>query len=101
MAIHIEDKETEELVRRFGSLRGLGLKEAVRTAIEESLAADEEAVNEHADDLWQRLKPLRDKIASWPKTGLKADKAFFDSLYEEPHGDFSKTDMAYNPEDER
>jgi len=26
------------------------------------------------------IKPLQDELAAYPRTGLKADKAFFDSL---------------------
>lgn len=43
--------------------------------------------------LWSRTADLRAKLAAFPKTGLAADKEFFDSLSEEPSGDFSKTDM--------
>ena len=28
----------------------------------------------------ERIKPLQDELAAYPRTGLKADKAFFDSL---------------------
>jgi antitoxin VapB len=30
--------------------------------------------------LWERTADIRAEIASWPATGLKADKAFFDEL---------------------
>jgi antitoxin VapB len=31
----------------------------------------------------ERIKDITDEVASWPKTGLKADKAFYDSLNDE------------------
>jgi antitoxin VapB len=30
--------------------------------------------------LWERLKPLRERVAAYPDSGLAADKAFFDDL---------------------
>ena len=33
--------------------------------------------------LAERIKPLLDRIDSYPSTGLEADKAFFDSLNDE------------------
>ena len=30
--------------------------------------------------LWERLKPIRDRIAESPLMGLGADKAFYDEL---------------------
>jgi antitoxin VapB len=47
----------------------------VQLALENELRRADEAVS-----LWMRLKPLRQKIAAYPDTGLAADKAFFDEL---------------------
>jgi len=35
---------------------------------------------EHETSLEDRLRPLQDFVAAHPKTGLAADKAFFDDL---------------------
>jgi hypothetical protein len=41
------------------------------------------ALAQQETDLEARLKPLQDFVASHPKSGLAADKAFFDSLYDD------------------
>jgi antitoxin VapB len=33
-----------------------------------------------AKTLAERLRPLQDRIAQWPSTGLEADKAFYDDF---------------------
>jgi antitoxin VapB len=75
MAFHIRDRKTDELVRRLAESRRIGITEAVREATEEALKNDERKLS-----LWARTADIRAEIAAWPKTGLKADKAFFDSL---------------------
>ena len=71
MALHIRDEETERLVRSLSSLRKVGLTDAVRHAVENELKRI---------PLRERIRPIQDRIAAMPKTGLKADKAFFDAL---------------------
>jgi antitoxin VapB len=78
MPFHIRDPATDEAVRKLAARRGIGITEAVRAATEEALRRDEEKLS-----LWERTADIRAEIASWPKTGLKADKAFFDSLSDE------------------
>ena len=52
----------------------LGFAEAARNELERE---------ESKLSLWERTADIRAEIASWPRTGLKADKAFFDSLSDE------------------
>jgi antitoxin VapB len=78
MAFHVRDPKTDAVVRELARRRGLGITDAVRVAAEEALERDEKKLS-----LWDRTADLRAEIASWPKTGLKADKAFFDSLSDE------------------
>jgi antitoxin VapB len=77
MGIFIKDPATDKAVRRLAKRRGVSLTEAIRTAVLKDLgetsAADEDA----------QLAELHKKLAAYPDTGLKADKAFYDSLYEE------------------
>jgi antitoxin VapB len=68
MAFHIRDPETDRLARELARLQGGGITDAVRSALEAKLAEME------------RIKDLTDEIAAAPKTGLKADKAFYDWL---------------------
>jgi antitoxin VapB len=43
--------------------------------VESELARETERVG-----LWDRVRDIQDEIASYPRTGLKTDKAFFDWL---------------------
>lgn len=77
MGVFIKDPQTEEAIRELAELNGTSLTEAVRSAVRQALAAakprDEDAL----------LAELHRKVKSYPETGLKADKAFYDSLYED------------------
>jgi antitoxin VapB len=77
MGIFIKDAATDKAVRKLAKLRGTTLTEAIRSAVLKELEGDG-ANNEDA-----QLLELHKKIASYPDTGLKADKAFYDSLYED------------------
>jgi antitoxin VapB len=76
MAIHIRDPKTDEIVRKLAKRKGVGLTEAIREAAERALELEEQKLS-----LWDRTADLRAEIASWPKTGLKADKAYFDEMW--------------------
>jgi antitoxin VapB len=75
MAFHIRDPETDRLARELAALQGDGITEAVRSALELKLREERRRV-----PLLERIKDITDEIAAAPKTGLKADKAFFDWL---------------------
>jgi antitoxin VapB len=74
MALHIRDERVDRLVRQLAHERGIGLTEAVGLAVENELGKG---------SVLDRVRAIQDRIASYPKTGLKADKAFFDSLNDE------------------
>ncbi|MCC7266459.1 MAG: type II toxin-antitoxin system VapB family antitoxin [Caulobacteraceae bacterium] len=76
MAFHIRDAETDTLVRELAQRRGVGLTEAVKIAVGAELKRDADDRNERR----RRLDEIRKEVAAWPRTGLKADKAFFDDL---------------------
>jgi len=78
MAFHVRDAETDRLVRELAAEEGVGLTEAVKLAVRAKLDA-----KKHEPSLWEKLKPLQDEFARYPKTGLEADKAFYDSLNDE------------------
>ncbi len=78
MAFHVRDPETDALVRALAKRKGVGITEAIREAAARELKREEKKLS-----LWERTADIRAEIASWPKTGLKADKAFFDSLSDE------------------
>jgi antitoxin VapB len=75
MAFHVRDPETDGLVRKLAARKGVGITEAIREAVRNELGREEQKRS-----LWERTADIRAEIKSWPSTGLKADKAFFDSL---------------------
>ncbi len=81
MAFHIRDPETDRIVRDLASKTGATLTDAVREAAAEKLARVERTL-ERADarPLRERIGDIQDRVAMRGKTGLKADKAFFDWL---------------------
>ena len=76
MPFHVRDSKTDTLVRELARQRGCGLTDAVKLAVENELgrgASDQERK-------LQRMREITDRVARSPRTGLKADKAFFDEL---------------------
>ena len=67
------------LLRDFARERSVGLTEAVKLAVSEARdrKAEERARMESA------IRSIQDEVANWPKSGLVADKAFYDSLNDE------------------
>jgi len=76
MAFHVRDPETDALVRELADKTKLGITEAIKLAAAEALASREQA---RAEKL-ARMRAISDRISKLPRTGLKADKAFFDEL---------------------
>lgn len=76
MAFHVRDKATDTLVRKLADQRGIGLTEAVRLAV----SAELRRMDAGAEDRLRRMREISDEVARRPRTGLKADKAFFDDL---------------------
>lgn len=72
MAFHIRDPETDALVRKLAAREGLGLTEAVKTAVREKLEAEK--------PLRDEVREIQQEIRRYRPTGRKADKAFFDEL---------------------
>lgn len=75
MALDIDDAETEQLVQTLAKRRGVSTDEAIKSAVRDALQRDADAPS-----LWEKLKPLHERIAARGRTGLEADKAFFDDL---------------------
>lgn len=75
MAFHVRDPETDTLVRELARKRGVGLTEAIKQAVDAELKRDAAEPT-----FLEKLHALQDRVARRPKSGLKADKAFFDWL---------------------
>lgn len=79
MAINLRNSKTEALVRELARRRGIGLTEAVHEAVEE--AVQRAAGKAPGESLRERLQPLFERLERYPRTGQKADKAFFDEMW--------------------
>ena len=76
MGIYVKDPKTDKAVRKLAKLRGSTLTEAIRSAVEAELAREKDGEQENE----AAIDRLIAKVASWPDTGFKADKEFYDSL---------------------
>jgi antitoxin VapB len=81
MAIHVQDAETDWLVREFARRRGLGITEAIRTAVREASAHERGA----GDLLAEKIEPILREIRGRRREGFdEDDKAFMDEMWGEP-----------------
>jgi antitoxin VapB len=66
-------------VRRLAKLKGKTLTETIREAVEKEYAevGARRPLREQLDEITERLK-------KYPRTGLEADKAFYDELSGDP-----------------
>lgn len=76
MAFHIRDSETDRLARELAEIQRGGITEAVKSALVTKLAEERRKV-----PLMERIKDITDEIAAAPKTGLRADKSYFDDMW--------------------
>ncbi|MCJ2080643.1 type II toxin-antitoxin system VapB family antitoxin [Methylobacterium sp. J-090] len=79
MSLDIHDPETERLVQTLATRRGLSSDEAIKLAVGNELRREDET-----QSLWERIRPIQDRVLSRPATGLEADKAFYDALSGNP-----------------
>ena len=75
MAFSVTDPATDSAVRRLAKLKNTTLTNAIREAVENEYQRTRQAV-----PLADRLQAVGDRFATYPKTGEKADKAFYDDL---------------------
>jgi antitoxin VapB len=75
MPLNIRSEAVNQLAERLAARTRMSKTDAVRTALENELHRLDGAV-----PLWERLRPLQDRVLRRPATGLEADKAFYDEL---------------------
>jgi len=75
MAFHIRDPEADRAVRELAARKGISLTDAVKQAVQNELLQMDQNV-----PFLERIRDLQQRVAAYPKTGLKADKAFYDEL---------------------
>ena len=78
MPLNIRSEEVNRLAGKLASLARVSKTEAVRIALANELERRDRVV-----PLAERLRPLLEEIARVPRTGLDADKTFYDSLNDE------------------
>ncbi|MDI1366086.1 MAG: type II toxin-antitoxin system VapB family antitoxin [bacterium] len=76
MAFHVRDPEADAMVRSYAEEQRVGITDAIKLAVTRAREADAAAKAEKL----AALKAIRDQLNSYPRTGEKADKAFFDEL---------------------
>ncbi|BAT57659.1 Rv0623-like transcription factor [Variibacter gotjawalensis] len=75
MPLNIRDEKVNELATELAHRRGVNKTAAVKLALENELQREKNKI-----PLRERLKPLLDELDKLPRTGLEADKEFYDSL---------------------
>ena len=78
MPLNIRSREVDELAARLASCLGTTKTEAVRRALVNEIARAEPKV-----PLAERIREIQERVAARGRTGLEADKAFYDSLNDE------------------
>jgi antitoxin VapB len=73
--LQIRNRRVVELAAKLAAVRRSTKTNAVLTALENELARIE-----GEKSLAERLKPIQERIAAVPLTGLEADKDFYDDL---------------------
>ncbi len=62
-------------MRELAARKGVSLTDAVKQAVQNELLQMDQNV-----PFLERIRDLQQRVAAYPKTGLKADKAFYDEL---------------------
>ena len=73
--LEIADERVDRLAEKLATLNHSSKTEAVRVALENELARFEAA-----HTLAEKIQPILDRLDKMPRTGLSADKAFYDEL---------------------
>jgi len=90
MTLHIKDTETDRVVRALAEIRHVSITRAIHDACAECLARHENTER----PLRMKIQPIFEQIDRLKRAADAArEKQFFDDLWDEPSGDFSKTDV--------
>ena len=78
MPLNIRNDDVNRLATDLAARTGTTKTEAVRRALEHELQRVAPPGSMH-----ERVRAIQQRVATWPATGLEADKAFYDSLNDE------------------
>ncbi len=79
MAFHVRDPEADAMLRAYAEEKRVGITDAIKLAVTRAREADTAARTEKL----AKMRAISARIAALPNTGLKADKAFFDEMYDD------------------
>ena len=75
MGLSIKNAAVETLARDLARRHATGVTDIIHQALKEK--AERDAAE---PSLWEKLAPLREKVARMPNSGEAADRAFYDEL---------------------
>jgi antitoxin VapB len=78
MAYSIKDPETDEIIRKLAKVKGKPIVEAIKEACANELERERAKI-----PLWERLQPLRARVAGSParEQPTASHKDFFDAMW--------------------
>ena len=76
MPFHVRDAEADAMLRQYAEDNHVGITEAIKLAVRRAREADDKV---RAEKL-ARMDAILAEFDAVPRTGLKADKAFFDMI---------------------
>jgi antitoxin VapB len=77
MTIYVKDPATDKAVRKLAKLKRLSLTETIREAVQREY---ELCKGKRKKKISEQLAELAERFSRLPRSGRKADKAFFDEL---------------------
>lgn len=82
MAIHVQDEETDRIVREFARRRGVGITAAIKLAVSEAERRDRQG----GQALLRKIEPVLQQVRAarkGRKFSVEEDKAFMDEMWGE------------------
>ncbi|MBC7668115.1 type II toxin-antitoxin system VapB family antitoxin [Caulobacter sp. DWR2-3-1b2] len=76
MPFHVRDAEADAMLRQYAEDNHVGITEAIKLAVRRAREADDKV---RAEKL-ARMDAILAEFDAVPRTGLTADKAFFDMI---------------------
>ncbi len=77
MVIHVKDETTDWLVREFARRRGIGITEAIRTAIEEATVHERRSMEE----VLQGIEPILAQVRARKAGGFEEAQNYIDDMW--------------------
>lgn len=77
MAFHVRDPETDAAVRKLAALRGKGITDTIREAVEAELEREQKRV-----PLIERLRDLQDTFRKLPVADPRSQREISDDLWD-------------------